>query len=543
MSGAKVKQTPARRTPGTGSVEPLPSGRWRVRFWAADGHRKGVKETFVTREEAEAVLAAVLAEIKSGAVVCASEETLAGYGRKDLERREAEGAGGMRAIKSRFRTWIEKAPFANKAMRHISNKEIRVWVRTLTPALSRAAAQAVLSLLTTTLEQAVEAEKIPENPARGVKVKKGKARPIEPWTFLYPAEQKALLEAIPTPERWMVGFWLACGLRRGEVENLELVDVHADVEDPHIIVRWGSPGGPTKGRRVRRVDLVGLALTCAKRWLEALPGYAPHNPKGLLFPTRRGKRRGKAPKDWRTWLRAAGIARNVRPHDLRHTCASSLVAGWWGRAWRLEEVQAFLGHRYLKETEKYAHLAPDALIGAARATRGGYDPGSSAPPPAAPSAPPAAPATPAPAAASGVPQEAVSAPAPRAVPRVSHDVIPQPDLAAAWASGTKSLFNSVFTQNGEKVPLVGRLWATRGLQDELRATLAAAASGRATATELRGLAALALASPAVLGALEVLDAPESHISTVFARWVERVEKEVAATRSASEPRVRVGRGR
>jgi hypothetical protein len=31
------------------------------------------------------------------------------------------------------------------------------------------------------------------------------------------------------------------------------------------------------------------------------------------------------------------IARTVRWHDLRHTCASSLVAGGWGPRWSLEE--------------------------------------------------------------------------------------------------------------------------------------------------------------------------------------------------------------
>jgi len=32
--------------------------------------------------------------------------------------------------------------------------------------------------------------------------------------------------------------------------------------------------------------------------------------------------------------------RNVRWHDLRHTCASSLVSSAWGRPWRLEKVAA-----------------------------------------------------------------------------------------------------------------------------------------------------------------------------------------------------------
>jgi hypothetical protein len=60
--------------------------------------------------------------------------------------------------------------------------------------------------------------------------------------------------------------------------------------------------------------------------------------------------------------------REVRFHDLRHTCASSLIAGWWGRRWSLEEVKGLLGHRSITTTERYAHLAESALNNAARET-------------------------------------------------------------------------------------------------------------------------------------------------------------------------------
>jgi integrase len=271
----------------------------------------------------------------------------------------------------------------------------------------------------------------------------------------------------------IIAFGLGTGLRQGEQWALETRDVHAFDEQPHITVRFGSPGMPTKNGRIRRVPLFGLALVTTRRWLQVLPTYASKNPFGLLFPTRMGARRrrgktfagpprperlrdasahavsilsssavpmtamefgraawptaewehretylgrragtalrrlvarglveavvtftegrhgafvryattkagralltGGAPEPkprslFRQYLETAGISRRVRWHDLRHSFASSLVAGLWGRPWRLEEVCKVMGHSSITVTERYAHLADDALKGAVLGT-------------------------------------------------------------------------------------------------------------------------------------------------------------------------------
>jgi integrase len=63
-----------------------------------------------------------------------------------------------------------------------------------------------------------------------------------------------------------------------------------------------------------------------------------------------------------------GIKRKVRFHDLRHSCASHLVMGTWGRRWSIEEVSKFLGHSDIQVTQRYAHLADTALHRAAEMT-------------------------------------------------------------------------------------------------------------------------------------------------------------------------------
>jgi hypothetical protein len=61
-------------------------------------------------------------------------------------------------------------------------------------------------------------------------------------------------------------------------------------------------------------------------------------------------------------LRLCGIERNVRWHDMRHTCASSLIQGLWGGApQRLEVVGKMLNHSTIASTQRYAHLGTNPL--------------------------------------------------------------------------------------------------------------------------------------------------------------------------------------
>ena len=121
-----------------------------------------------------------------------------------------------------------------------------------------------------------------------------------------------------------------------------------------------------------------------REWLEHLPAYAPENPYGLAFPRQRGSRRDpRAPSVirkingkprtcqlLREWLVTAGVKRQLRWHDLRHTFASSLVSGFWGHKWALDEVRDQMGHSSVTVTEMYAHLSKDGRSTSAARTHG-----------------------------------------------------------------------------------------------------------------------------------------------------------------------------
>jgi integrase len=275
-----------------------------------------------------------------------------------------------------------------KAVREI---HIEDWMDRLNAkGLARQTRLHCLNLMRIIFRRAKKKRLAKENPCLDVRLEVEK-RTHDPWTFLSPEEQDAIIAATPKPLDAIVEFAIGTGLRSGEMAALRLADLHLDGDDPYVTVRYGGPPAkPTKWGRIRQVPLFGHGMAGIRRWLEALPTYAKDNPKGLAFPAQQGGFRNHDHLlRWYFWkgspekgkpgdrnyhaattgiLERAGITRRFRWHDLRHTCASSLVSGWWGRHWTLKEVCALLGHRSITTTERYAHLADTALKKAARET-------------------------------------------------------------------------------------------------------------------------------------------------------------------------------
>lgn len=313
-----------------------------------------------------------------------------------LEQRAEDGIRGIRSERHRHRLHLATAAFAGREVAEIERVEIIDWTREMSKkkakdtrgdrTLSPESTKRSLAFLRAVFTVAVERGIRETNPCDGVRLKKrvDVRSTREKWSYLKPDEQRAFIEApfevIPEHDRLPILFSMYTGIRQGELSHNVLDDLHLDGPKPHIFVRFARKDLPPKNARMRTVPLIPQAIPVARRWLELLPEYAPHNPDRLIFPTRRGKRRGVGKplerkkvdgKHVCTWLvakQSVGLTRRFRWHDLRHTCGTSLLQGWWGRRWTLEEVREMLGHATVQQTEKYAHVAEETLHKAARET-------------------------------------------------------------------------------------------------------------------------------------------------------------------------------
>lgn len=391
---------------GQGSIEPTKDGRFRAR---APGKKRETIGFFKTRDDAAAALDNDRALALERAKAIGGEGSFLKFAERVLDLREEDGIRGIEQERDRFRYHVASSDFARRPVAAITPAHVSDFFRSIKrrkkadgDKVSHSTACKVISLCSGVFDEAVERSIRSDNPCHAVRLRKKQAdaqRTEEPWTFLSLEEQRAIWACSSIPEfaRLMIAFAWGSGLRQGEQWNLELRDLHVsdDEPHPHVVVRFGSKGLAPKNGKTRRVPLFGDALVAARRWLEVLPTYTNSNPFRLVFPTVTGCRRpiGAPERNMANaemaragvakrgkvellpeWLALAGVTRGVRWHDLRHTCASSLVGGFWGRSWSLEEVKEMLGHSSIIVTQRYAHLGENTLKQAARET--GYGSGT-----------------------------------------------------------------------------------------------------------------------------------------------------------------------
>lgn len=352
-----------------GSIRRLASGRYQARYTGPDLQTHTAPETFTSKIDAEAWLAA--------------------------ERRVSENPGEWRAPKARLeeeyrrrarqrqRTfgpyaedWLEHrdlAPstrhnysqllkhhllptFAAVPLTEIDRAAVVGWHRSAAPGRPHARKHAY-DLLRNILNAAVDDELLDRNPvhirgAGGVK----RTGQTQAASF---DELESLVSA--TPDRFQLMVLLAawCALRKGELSELRRKDVDTDTWT--IRVRRGVgfvPGSvivkDPKTAAGRRDVAIPEHLVPVVR--DHLLRHTQKGSQGLLFPSARGEHlRTSAINRWYYPARETAGRPDLRFHDLRHTGA--VLAAQAGAT--LAELMHRLGHTTPAAAMRYQHAAAE----------------------------------------------------------------------------------------------------------------------------------------------------------------------------------------
>jgi integrase len=260
----------------------------------------------------------------------------------------------LRANEYRFRNWLK--PLLDYPMESIgtSDLEMKVVKPMLEAGRKPTSIGLVAGLFSTIWHRARNLELVTgDSPVTAVKIPKIDNRRVR---FLTPAEAARLLAALKERSVDTHDFALLSlftGLRIGECAALTWADV--DFENGLIFVK------DTKNKNNRHAFMTAEVRAMLKRRRETSPEI------DLVFLGRRGGRRNKSIyRPFQKTVKALGFNEGITDlrqtvvfHTLRHSFASWLVM----KGKPLYTVSQLMGHRDIKMTERYAHLAPEVIKG------------------------------------------------------------------------------------------------------------------------------------------------------------------------------------
>lgn len=191
-----------------------------------------------------------------------------------------------------------------------------------------------------------------QNPARNIKVRRVSGASPD---HLTDAEVRRLLKTVRQTDtatarrdRVWIEVLLWTGIRVGELASLDIADI--DLDDKHMRVR--VKGGAVVSKFLR-TDLRGLL----SRHIKAVKKQGGQD--GALWLSNQGTRLTvrQIERQCGAWLSAAGIAKRLGPHGLRHTFATSL----YERTGDVLLVQRALGHANIETTKRYTHINDEEM--------------------------------------------------------------------------------------------------------------------------------------------------------------------------------------
>jgi integrase len=342
-------------------IQRLAKNRWRARYVAPDGRERN--RTFDRRVDAELYVASVETDKIRGAWVDPrlSKTTFGEWAaswRSTVVHLKPKTRAGYESL---LRTLV-LPEFGQTPLAAITTVRVKGWVADLTrQGFSSSRVRQAYQLFSMVIKAAVEGEYLVKSPCIGVRIPRVKPREA---LVLTEEQIEALAGAIVAPEYRTLIYILAygglrwgeaCALRRGRCDPLrsrvEVVESLAEISGHFEF-------GETKTYQRRWVRLPRFVSEMVALQLRDM---ADSDPDALVFTSSTGtplRNSNFRRRVWQPALEAAGLPDNVRPLDLRHTCASLLIR----RGASIKAVQQQLGHSTpIVTLNVYAHLFNDDL--------------------------------------------------------------------------------------------------------------------------------------------------------------------------------------
>jgi integrase len=327
--------------------------RWKVGYRDPAGKRHF--QTFDRRKDADDFAASIETDKKRNEYQDPKlrQVTLGEYWPRFLDSKPRRPA--TRDLYTRlFSSYIEPT-FGNRIMSTITPEDIQGWLSRLQGAgTGQATVSAAYRTLRAVLKRALASRHLTWDPTMAVEAPPPPERGMR---FLDAGEVARLADAAPERYRALIYLLVYGGLRIGEAAALRTtdIDLRGRVSVTKSVTEVGGrlEEGPPKSKdSIRTITLPPFL----KQMIDVHRAMFP-SAEGYLFPGASGGQ--LRPNNFRKRVfdkaaKASGLA-PLRPHDLRHTCASLLVA----QGAHVREIAARLGHSNPMVTMRvYAHILP-----------------------------------------------------------------------------------------------------------------------------------------------------------------------------------------
>lgn len=357
---------PKKRSAGEGGVWQEPSGRWRgaISITSGTGKRRRIERYGKTRKEVADKLSTARKQLEQGTTLT-KQPTIAAL----LEvwmaqiviphRKPTTAYRYGQVIRLSITSYI-----GGVRLEKFTAPQAQAWLNVLETEQSAHAAEQGLKVLRAALNVAIKWGYLTRNVLDAVERPRATAQPITP---LSQDQAIALLEAVQGHRlEALYSVALALGLRKGEIVALRWDDVDWERKTLRIdstISRLPGKLTETTPKTDGSADVVPLPdelIAALKRHLiyqreERMLKADKWKDQGLMFPAEYGTvlEPRNLVRSFKNFCKKAGLPVTVRFHDLRHSCATLLIA----QGVHLKVVQAILRHRRIELTANlYGHV-------------------------------------------------------------------------------------------------------------------------------------------------------------------------------------------